>query len=189
VGSFSGNAEHVDEILSGGQRRAVDGYGLGGWGVGSPHSGSTPLSDGQSFPVLRILEATRRPRVSSNRQRQFTNGILLRSRHAILVPPFAPRMLASVDLAKTEHSHPLGAAVPDNFATDFDLGGHSSLSRRRRKLDDDARPGIIGPSVGGDEHGRLPPARSTAPRRRRLAPAYRLRRAGPSQSRVRSAFA
>jgi hypothetical protein len=83
-------------------------------------------------------------------QRQFTNGKLLRSCYAFLVLPFAPRVLAAVDLAKTEHPHPLGSSVSDNFATDFDLGGHGSLSRRRRQLDDDARLGS-----SADEHGRL----------------------------------
>jgi hypothetical protein len=87
-------------------------------------------------PSLGILEAARRPRVANraaiNRRRQFTNGKLLRSCYAFLVLPFAPRMLAAVDLAKTEYAHPLGAAVPDNFATDFDLGGHNYFSLKRR---------------------------------------------------------
>jgi hypothetical protein len=87
-------------------------------------------------PVLSILDAARRPRVANraaiNRQRQFTNGKLLRSCYAFFVLPFAPRMLAAVDLAKIEHAHPLGAPVPDNLATDFDLGGHGSHSGRRR---------------------------------------------------------
>jgi hypothetical protein len=37
-------------------------------------------------------------------------------------------MLAAVDLAKAEHAHPLG----DNFATDFDLGGHGFPLKRAR---------------------------------------------------------
>jgi hypothetical protein len=88
-------------------------------------------------PSSPLLEAARRPRVANraaiNCQRQLTNGKLLRSRHAFLVLPSAPRMLAAIDLAKTEHAHPLGAAAPDNFATHFDLGGQSSTS-----LDDTA---------------------------------------------------
>jgi hypothetical protein len=31
-----------------------------------------------------------------------------------------------------------GARAPDNFATDFDLGGHGSLSRGQCRPDDDA---------------------------------------------------
>jgi hypothetical protein len=54
------------------------------------------------------LEAARRPRVANraaiSRQRQFTNGKLLRSSYAFLVLPFAPRILVAVDLAKTEHA-------------------------------------------------------------------------------------
>jgi hypothetical protein len=75
-----------------------------------------------------VLDAARRPRVANraaiNRQGQFINGKLLRSLYAFLALPFAPSMLAAVDLAIAENAHPLGAAVPDNFATDFDLGGH-----------------------------------------------------------------
>jgi hypothetical protein len=41
-------------------------------------------------------------------------------------------MLAAVDLAKAEHAHPLGVVVPDNFATDFDLGGHGFPLKRAR---------------------------------------------------------
>jgi hypothetical protein len=52
--------------------------------------------EGPSFAVLGILEAARRPRVANraaiNRQRQITNGKLLRSCYAFLVLPFAPRM-------------------------------------------------------------------------------------------------
>jgi hypothetical protein len=52
--------------------------------------------------------------------------------YAFLVAPFAPSMLAAVDLAKAEHAHPLGVVVPDNFATDFDLGGHGFPLKRAR---------------------------------------------------------
>jgi hypothetical protein len=64
---------------------------------------------------------------------------LLRSRYVFLVAPFAPSMLAAVDLAKAENAHRLGASVLDNFATDFDLGGHGftlsvDLLKRRCRL-------------------------------------------------------